>query len=121
MKKCGKTMLIGALAGFLNGFLGSGGGIISVPLFKKTGLSVKESHATSLLMMFFLSAVSAGLYLYEGRLSLQDAAGFLPGGIPGAFASALFFRKINPALLRKIFGGFMIFSALRIIWGIIFG
>ena len=119
MKKWSKAALTGVLAGFLNGLFGSGGGIIAVPLFKKSGLSVKESHATALMMMFFLSVVSAGLYLYEGRLSPGDAVGFLPGGIIGAVLASLFFRKMNPALLRKIFGGFVTFSAARMLWGLI--
>lgn len=119
MKKWVKSALIGVCAGFLNGLFGSGGGIIAVPLFKKSGLSVKEAHATALLMMFSLSLVSAGLYLYEGRLSFGDAVGFLPGGIIGAVAASLFFRKMNPNLLRKIFGGFVTFSAARMLWGIV--
>ena len=119
MKKWGKTAFISVCAGFLNGLFGSGGGIIAVPLFKKSGLSVKEAHATALLMMFFLSMVSAGLYLYEGRLSFGDALGFLPGGVIGAVLASIFFRRMNPALLRKIFGGFVTFSAARMLWGII--
>lgn len=119
MKKWRSAALTGVFAGFLNGLFGSGGGIIAVPLFKKSGLSVKESHATALFMMFCLSVVSAGIYLYEGRLSIVDAAGFLPGGIMGAVLASLFFRKMKPALLRKIFGGFVTFSAARMLWGII--
>lgn len=119
MKIWKRAAFTGILSGFLNGLFGSGGGIIAVPLFKKSGFSVKEAHATALLMMFCLSAVSAGLYLYEGRLSFGDAAGFLPGGIIGAVLASVFFKKMNPALLRKIFGGFVTFSAARMLWGII--
>ncbi len=110
--------LTGALSGILNGLFGAGGGIIAVPLFKKSGLSQKEAQATALFMMFFLSVVSAGIYLYEGRLSFSDAAGFLPGGILGGIAASLCFRKIKPELLRKVFGGFVAFSAGRMLWGI---
>lgn len=119
MKKWSRAALTGLAAGFLNGLFGSGGGIIAVPLFRKSGLSVKESHATALFMMFCLSLVSSALYLYEGRLSFEDAAIFIPGGIIGAAAASLLFRRMNPTLLRKIFGGFVTFSAARMLWGIV--
>ncbi len=114
-----KAAFTGALAGFLNGLFGSGGGIIAVPLLKSDGLSQKEAQATSLLLMLTLSALSAAIYIYEGRVSFSDTAGFIPGGILGGIAAAFCFRKIKPRILRKIFGGVITFSALRIIWGIV--
>lgn len=119
MKKKGITAATGIISGILNGLFGSGGGIIAVPLLKKSGLSQKEAQATSLLLMFFLSAVSAGIYLFEGRLSFSDAAGYIPGGILGGIAASVMFRKIKPELLRKIFGGFVTFSAARMLWGVV--
>lgn len=38
--------LWGTLAGFLNGMLGAGGGMVVVPILK-TRLSEKQAHATS--------------------------------------------------------------------------
>ena len=119
MKNRIKSAFAGIISGILNGLFGSGGGIAAVPLFKKNGLSQKESQATALFMMFCLSAVSAGIYLFEGRLSFSDAAGFLPGGILGGLFASVCFKKIKPAVLRKIFGGFVVFSAGKMLWGII--
>ena len=113
------TAAAGIFAGVLNGLFGSGGGIIAVPLLKKSGLSTKESHATALFMMLCLSAVSALLYYSEGGLDFSSAAKFIPGGIAGSVAAALFFRKMKPALLRKIFGGFVTFSAARMLWNLV--
>lgn len=112
-------VLIGAVAGLLNGLFGSGGGTAAVPLYKKSGLSVTEAHATSVFVMFFLSAVSAGIYFYEGHLDFADALGFLPGGIIGAVVSSSLFKKANPAVIKKVFGGFVTFSAARMLWGVI--
>lgn len=117
MKKWFFSGATGFFAGILNGLFGSGGGIIAVPLLKKSGLSVKESHATALFMMFCLSVLSVVIYFYEGRLTFGDAAGFLPGGITGAVLASVFFKKMDPVLLRKIFGGFVTFSAARMLWG----
>ena len=118
MKKT-KTAATGVLAGFLNGIFGSGGGVAAVPLFRKNGLDQKEAQATSLLLMFLLSAVSAGIYLSEGRISVPDAVPYIPGGILGGIAASVLFRKMEPDLLRKIFGGFVTFSAARMLWGVV--
>ena len=108
----------GFFSGILNGLFGSGGGIIAVSLLKKSGMEQKKSQATALLLMFFLSALSAGIYFSKGLLSFGDAAAYIPGGILGGISAALVFRKMNPDLLRKIFGGFVTFSAARMLWGI---
>ena len=119
MKNKKTAVFSGIFAGILNGLFGSGGGTVAVPLFKKGGLSQKEAQATALLMMFILSSVSAGIYLFEGRFSFSDAAEYIPGGILGGVAASVCFKKIKPALLRKIFGGFLTFSAAKMLWGIV--
>lgn len=118
MKKWFLPAATGFCAGILNGLFGSGGGIVAVPLLNKTGLSQKESQATALLMMLCLSAVSAFLYYQSGRLSFSESAVFIPGGIIGAALASAVFKKIDPALLKKIFGGFVTFSAARMLWNL---
>ena len=113
------TGATGFFAGILNGLFGSGGGIIAVPLFIKSGISRKESHATSLFLMFCLSLLSAFLYLDKSGGAIEQAVGFLPGGILGAAVSAAFFKKISPFVLQKIFGGILVFSSAKTLWGIV--
>lgn len=121
MKKWWKAAATGIAAGFLNGLFGSGGGMVAVPMFKKSGLSVKESHATSVLMMAALSAASALIYLSSGRLEFGDALGFIPAGIVGGIVGSLLFKNIKSVTLRRIFGAFIVFSALKILWGQVAG
>lgn len=116
MKEKILTAVTGGISGFINGLFGSGGGIIAVPLLKKSGLSQREAQATSLLLTFFLSGVSAGIYLSEGRVAFSDAVNFIPGGIIGGVAAALFFKKIKPKILKKIFGGIVVFFAAKSLW-----
>lgn len=110
-----KSAAAGVLCGILNGFFGSGGGMIAVPALQKAGLSQKEAHATSVAVMAALSAASAVLYWIKGRFLLSDAAPFLLPGILGGIFGALFFRKTPSALLKKLFGGLIIFAALRML------
>ena len=118
MKKWLLPAATGFCAGILNGLFGSGGGIIAVPLLGKNGLSQKESQATALFMMLCLSALSAFLYYRSGELSFAEGAVFVPGGMVGAVLASAVFRKIDPVLLKKIFGGFVTFSAARMLWNL---
>ena len=81
--------LIGTLCGMLNGLFGAGGGIAAVPLLKASGIPLKKAHATSLAVILPVSIVSAILYLANG--------------------------KIPDKLLRKAFGAFMIYAAVRLL------
>ena len=44
MKNKKTAIFAGIFAGMLNGLFGSGGGIVAVPLFKKSGLPQKEAQ-----------------------------------------------------------------------------
>ena len=108
------TILGGLAVGLVNGLLGAGGGMLAVPLLRKSGLSQQEAHAGSLAVILPLSIFSAILYLTAGRVTLADAAGYLPGGLAGAVAGALLLRKIPDRWLRRIFALFMIWAGVRL-------
>lgn len=42
LRKNMKMALLGLVTGIANGFFGSGGGIVAVPMLKKTGLEPKK-------------------------------------------------------------------------------
>ncbi len=106
--------LVGGLgAGLINGLLGAGGGMLAVPLLRKSGLSTKQAHASSIAIILPLSVLSAALYLADGRVALSDPLIYIPFGLLGAFLGAKLMQKINVRVLRGIFGAFMLWSAWR--------
>lgn len=105
----------GFFIGFLNSFLGGGGGIIAIPMFVKEGKSQNEAHANSIALMMFLTIISAFVYLYNGEINMIDAFKFVPLGILGSFLGALLMPKIPSDLLRKVFSAFMIWAGIRMI------
>lgn len=106
-----KCLVIGACAGAANGFFGSGGGLFLVPLFTGwLGMQAKNAFATSIAVIFPLSAVSAVIYFRSGGISLSAAMPYLLGGAAGGMLSGLLFSKVSVPLLRKAF-------ALLLLWG----
>lgn len=108
-----KRFFEGTLCGFLNGFFGSGGGVLAVPVLEREGCSVKEAHATSVALIFALSLVTAVSYGMTGGLDFGAAWGYIPWGAGGALAGAAFLRKIRAKWLRRAFGALVTAAALR--------
>lgn len=105
----------GLLIGIINGLLGAGGGMIAVPMLKKTGLEQKEAHANAVAIILPISILSAILYLYKEYVSIPDAMPFIPTGILGSIIGTYFLKKISPVFLKKLFGGFMIYAGVRLL------
>lgn len=103
----------GISIGLLNGLLGTGGGLIAVPLLAFLGCSGRKGHATSLAVILPLSVLSAGLYIYSARVNLIEAVSYLPGGLAGAAIGGFFLKKSSPTLLRKFFAILLIYSGVR--------
>ena len=113
MKKL-KLISLGFITGVLNGLLGAGGGMIVVPLLKKLGVSVKSAHATSVLVILPLTLASACLYLFQGRMTLNDAWIYMPFGAVGAVIGAKLLPKISNKAISRIFALFILYAAVRL-------
>ncbi len=109
----------GFLAGFANGLLGAGGGIIIVFVLSKALRSQsphpRDIFANALCVMFPLSIVSTIIYALRGTINLD---GFFPYLIPaavGGIAGGLLLGRINENVLKKIFSAIMIFSGIMLV------
>lgn len=103
----------GIVVGLINGLLGAGGGMIAVPLLKRSGLLQNDAHANSIAVILPLTVISAILYLYKGYVALSQALPFLPLGILGSFFGVWLLPKIPSNALQRIFGIFMIWAGIR--------
>ena len=105
----------GLIAGFLNGLLGTGGGMVVVPSMVRAGFSRQEAHANSVCVILCICTASAFIYIKSGNLSLFDALPYMPYGILGSVLGSLLLPKINHNILKKMFGCFSIWAAYRLI------
>lgn len=110
------SALGGIGAGFLNGLLGAGGGMLTVPLLELlTGVRGRRSHATSLAVILPLSLVSAALYWRRGWFSPTLALPYLPGGLAGGLAGGLLLARVNTAWLKAVFSLLLLWAAFRLL------
>lgn len=99
----------GSLTGAVNGLFGGGGGMIAVPVLKRTlGCDERSSHATAILLIAPVCAVSALVYILNGYFSaavaVPAAIGSCFGGIIGAkLLGVLPTKAINLIFLAVMF------------------
>ena len=106
--------LAGGLAGVLSGFLGTGGGLVVVPiLLGVLKLEPKRAFATSVCIMLPICAVSAAVYLWNGRVDLAPAVPYLVGGLIGGLNCGKLYGKMSALWLRRIFGALLIYGGVR--------
>ncbi len=83
-------------------------------MLQKSGLTVQESHATSIAIILPLSILSSLLYLSMGRVGLRDALPYLPLGLAGAAVGGWLLPRVKAVWLHKLFGILVLYSAFRL-------
>ena len=89
--------------------------MLAVPLLQKKGLDQRSAHATSVAVIFPLSAFSTYFYLTRQTISISDTIQYIPAGAVGAVIGAMLLRRIPQKILRQIFGVFVIWAAVRLL------
>lgn len=116
MKKY-QLMLYGAGIGFINALFGAGGGILAVPILRKSGLTQKEAQATSVSVILPLTAITSVIYYCQGNLMIKESLIYLPFGFIGALIGSFALNKTNNSVLQTAFACFMIWAGIRMISG----
>ncbi|OGS71438.1 MAG: permease [Flavobacteria bacterium RIFCSPLOWO2_12_FULL_35_11] len=114
-------IIIGLSAGILSGLVGVGGGIVMVPLFVLF-LGLTQHNAQGLSLAVMLPPVTfLAVYNYhtagtggniDWRIALTVSLLFAIGGFIGSKIAL----QIDQRMLRKIFGVFMLFVAVKLIF-----
>lgn len=113
-------LAIGLVAGVLSGMFGIGGGLVIVPaLLLVVKLKEFEAIGTSLAALIppvgLLGAIE---YYRNGHINMKYSALIAFGLFIGAYFGAKITLGLSPVLVRKLYAGFLILVASRIlIWG----
>lgn len=116
MKKAIKNAAVGAVSGFAAGLFGSGGGIAVVEGLERTGVDEKKAHATSLAVIFPVSAVSAALYTAGGHVPLISTLWLCGGAAAGGILGAFCLKRVGVRLLNNLFTLLMLAAGLRMLF-----
>ena len=114
------VLLLGALAGFLNGLLGAGGGIPLVLgltlLFGKKAANGRRIFTTALAVMLPLSLFSFLCYTQAAPLcDLQFFAVFFPS-LAGGAVGAWLLGRLSVVVLNRIFATVMALSGILLLF-----
>ena len=113
--------VLGFLVGIVASLTGVGGGIFIVPLLTVLfGFIPQHAVGTSLASIIFTALAATCSYAKQRRVFYRTGLLLAITTVPGAYLGAYLTSLISPKLLGLIFGVFLFFMALRMIfqeWG----
>ena len=120
-KKYGLHILIGLLAGGVNGLLGAGGGIIVTYFFSHILTNEEKSEngvfACAVATMLPTSVVSLTIYLLNGYLKINSSLSILlPSAIIGGLLGAFLLTKLHLKTVKIVFSVLVIISGITMIF-----
>ena len=109
----GLSFVIGIITGIISGF-GIGGGSLLV-LYMTAVLDISQYTAGGINLLYFIGCAPAALigHLRQRTVDLRTALWCIIGGVLSALPTSLLASNINADLLRRLFGGLLIYVAVR--------
>ena len=108
-------------AGILNGFAGTGGGIILYFVLKYLNKFESKSDKNKDIMAMIISAVipmsivSAIIYMTKGNIIYSELLAYLPAALTGGIIGALLLDKLNFKIVKKLFAVMIIYAGIKMI------
>jgi uncharacterized protein len=105
---CARALaLSGAMAGFLSGLLGVGGGFVIVPALKRASdIPMQGIVATSLAVIALVSTAGVAASAASGHMLWLNAVPFAAGALVGMLIGRVFARHVSGARLQQSFAVF---------------
>lgn len=106
--------LAGLGIGAVNVTLGAGGGMLTVPLYKKMGMSQKQAQTNAVATILPITIISAVIYLLNGSVAISDTYIYLIPGLVGSALGTFVIKKTSNKFLTVVFALFMIWAGVRL-------
>lgn len=111
-------ILIGLTAGLLSGFVGIGGGMVIVPgLVFLLGASQLLAQGTSLAMLMLPVGVLGVMNYYKaGNVNFQYVLIMGAAFVLGSYFGSKYALRIPEQKVKLVFGIFLLYMSIRMIW-----
>jgi len=106
-------------SGILNGFAGTGGGIILYFTLKflnklnDKNTDMKDIMATTVSVVIPMSIISSVIYMTKGKIIFQELLIYLPAALIGGITGAFLLDKIKFKIVKKLFAVMIIYAGIR--------
>ncbi len=108
-----KKSLAGIVIGAINIILGAGGGMLTVPLYKKMGMEQRQAQINAVGTILPITIISSIIYLINGNVNFKDTYIYLIPGLLGSICGTFLIGKTSNKILTIIFSLFMIWAGVR--------
>ena len=109
--------LIGLVGGVTSGLFGVGGGIVMVPaMYYMLKADIKTAIGTSLVVIIPTAVSGVLKHQTLGHIDWRVGASLVPLAIVGGFVGAYLTGHLHGDVLRKLFGGLLIFAGISMIF-----
>ncbi len=103
------VVAVGAVLGFLTGFLGVGGGFLIVPaLVFALGFPMRPAIATSLFVIFLNTVIALLARVGHVEIAWLVAAVIFVGGLAGTYLGGALAKRLHHTRLKSIFAVFVL-------------
>jgi len=108
-------------SGILNGFAGTGGGIILYFVLKllnkqKNNDNMKDIMATTISVVIPMSIISSVVYMTKGKIIYKELLTYLPAALAGGLIGAFLLEKLKFKIVKKLFAVMIIYAGIRMIF-----
>ena len=83
--------------------------------FERSLYITASRFVSAVALIMLLTAASAGIYIYTGKVTFGDALPYLPAGLIGSVLGSFILPKIPTKILGKIFALFMLWAGVRML------
>ncbi|NLM03501.1 MAG: sulfite exporter TauE/SafE family protein [Clostridiales bacterium] len=112
-----KLILLGLIAGFINGLFGAGGGSIIVPALNSFfNVPQHKAQATAISIILPFTIISSFIYYNNEFIVINTTLNVILGSVIGSYFGSKILNSFPDKYLHQIFGIFMILAALRMIF-----
>jgi len=111
------AFFIGLIAGGLGGALGLGGGFLIVPaLTSALRVEPRQAVGSSAVVVLAVSCAACGSYVAKGLAPQRDALAIAIPALLTAGPGAMLTSRVNPHVLKRCFGGWLLFVSTLIVF-----